>query len=278
MYRDFVSALRSCRDGDWYSALTTGYVEPNDRLLADIHYWPKGFTTMDSVVKRLEEMDWSRVRTLIGNIGETTRFEVQLTLMTENILARIGVRANQHDVYVIVGLDCTNIYSTDYQGRRVTVLCLESVDGTPDGLELLLSHEIHHWARQLKLDHDIFNSFLGERLVTEGLASCYSEEVQPGREPSTYCFVPASTADWVARNMDALDEVLTEERLLCADLVPMFLARTPPKSVANSLVVPPRSGYVYGYLKARGFLSRSGKTAQTATDVTWSDVLVACRS
>lgn len=101
------------------------------------------------------------------------------------------------DVYVIVGLDCTNIYSTQLNGSTITVLCLEATDGDFDVLELLLSHECHHWRRQQQTAHDIFNSSIAERMVSERIASNFSQEIQPERESSDYCCVPPNTVEWV---------------------------------------------------------------------------------
>ncbi|WP_134161187.1 DUF2268 domain-containing putative Zn-dependent protease [Alicyclobacillus sacchari] len=73
------------------------------------------------------------------------------------------------------------MYSTQFNGSTVTVLCVEATDGDYGLLELLLSHECHHWRRQQQTQHDIFNASIGERLVSEGLASYFSQEIQPGR-------------------------------------------------------------------------------------------------
>lgn len=183
------------------NAIQQNYFKIHEALLDKIHFKPKGFPTKESVENRIQSLGFGRYRSLLNRIGtDFNRFEEQLTTMADQILKKLEYTGPEQTIYVIIGLDCTNIYSTELNGSFVTVLCLEATDGDLDQLELLLSHECHHWRRQELMAEDILNSSMGERLVSEGLASYFSKEIQPGHDISDYCYVPSSTVEWVKAN------------------------------------------------------------------------------
>jgi uncharacterized protein YjaZ len=149
------------------------------------------------------------------------------------------------------------------------VLCLEAADGNFNELELLLAHECHHWTRQQQIAHDIFNSSTGERIVSEGLASRFSADIQPGRDVADYCYVPAETVDWVQENwslFESLHDELKDNRLM-----DVLFSRTPASPLFPGM--PPRTGYVYGYLKVKQFLEEVDKDAVTIAGVPWEVVM-----
>ena len=71
---------------------------------------------------------------------------------------------------------------------------------------MLLAHEYTHFIRKQKLCKDIFESSIGERFVTEGIASNYSREIVPYRKESEYCIVDEETVEWVKNNMDIIEK------------------------------------------------------------------------
>jgi uncharacterized protein YjaZ len=149
------------------------------------------------------------------------------------------------------------------------VLCLEAADGNFNELELLLAHECHHWTRQQQIAHDIFNSSTGERIVSEGLASRFSAEIQPGSDVADYCYVPAETVGWVQENwslFESLHDELKDNRLM-----DVLFSRTPASPLFPGM--PPRTGYVYGYLKVKQFLEEVDKDAVTIAGVPWEVVM-----
>jgi hypothetical protein len=271
VYRDFVTAVSKVESsGDWMKAIQRCYLDTHGDLLEQLHFKPKGFPTKQSVLERLRGLGRDRFDKLMSSIGnDFERFENRLTSLAERILKILNYTGPKQEVYVIVGLDCTNIYSTNLAGSPVTVLCLEAVDGDYNALELLLAHESHHWTRQQQVSHDIFESSLGERIVSEGLASCFSSEIQPGRDVADYCYVPVKTVEWVRENwslFESLHEELQDNRL-----IECLFSRTPVRPLFPGM--PPRTGYVYGYMKVRQFLKDANKDAITMSGVPWEVVM-----
>lgn len=170
---------------------------------------------------------------------------------------------------MIVGLDCTNIYSTHFNGSSVIVLCIDATDGDYGVLALRFSHECHHWRRQQQTPHDILDWSIGERLVSEGLASYFSQKIQPGQIISDYCYVPSSTVEWVRNNWDLLNKLhsdLNKSRPMSA-----LFSRTPNEQIIDGM--QPRTGYVYGYVKVSGFLEESLKSASELSGIQWETVM-----
>jgi hypothetical protein len=271
VYRDFVAAASKIEDSqDWMKAIQRCYLDTHEDLLEELHFKPKGFRTKQSVLERLEGLGRERFDKLMLSIGNDFEgFEDRLTALVERILKILNYSGPKQEVYVIVGLDCTNIYSTHLDGSPVTVLCLEAVHGDFNALELLVAHECHHWTRQQQVSHDIFDASLGERIVSEGLASCFSSEVQPGRDVADYCYVPVETVEWVRENwslFESLREELKDNRLM-----EFLFSRTPVRTLFPGM--PPRTGYVYGYMKVKQFLNDAKKDAVTMSGVPWEVVM-----
>lgn len=97
------------------------------------------------------------------------------------------------------------------------------------------------------LGTDIFESCIGERLVTEGIAKNYSREVVPRRSVAEYCIVDEPTTQWVRDNEVVLSG------LVCGELEGTRLMETLFYMYART-EYPPRCGYVYGYLIVRRYL------------------------
>lgn len=271
LYRDFVLAsLESQNPDGWSQRIQQDYLDVHRELLETIHFSPKGFPTSQEVKRRFEELGHRRFSKMLKAIGtDFTGFEQRLISIAERLLETLEYTGTEQDVYVIVGLDCTNIYSTQFRGSQVTVLCLEATNGDFAVVELLLSHECHHWKRQQQFTHDIFMSTVGERMVSEGLASYFSQEVQPGHGISDYCYVCPSTVEWVVNNWNILDAIHND--LNSSRLITTFFSRNPSEQIVNGM--PPRTGYVFGYLKVQQFLAGVQRNASQMSGVTWSAVM-----
>ena len=77
-------------------------------------------------------------------------------------------------LYLVLGCATTTIYTVTVDGMDVSVLCVESLGGSTQTFALYLAHEFTHFVRKDLLGTDIFESCVGERLVTEGIAESYS--------------------------------------------------------------------------------------------------------
>ena len=258
MYRDFVANLKESLSNDWVIPCER-YVRRNWDLLNKIHFQPKGFASYEQVMDRFLSLGQLRISGLLNNLTSQPTFESTIVSMTDRLLQRLGHQAADQDVYVIVGLDCTNIYSTDYEGRPVTVLCLEATNADLKEVELLLAHEAHHWKRQSMVSHNIFDHSVQERCVTEGLAACFTEEVQPGRDIHEYCFVPPETVAWVQSHLAEMGEMFQRTGGDNTAVMSALFSRYPKTLLIPGM--PPRTGYVYGYLLTKAFLKRVQKTS-----------------
>lgn len=267
VYRDFLTAVQDARDSEWVDQVWHQYIDRHYALLNRLYFRPKG---VEDPRRRLAQLGRNRFRPLVERIGLPDGFEQELTTMWADVLVRLHYQGPTYDVFVVVGLDATNIYSLTLDGQPVTVLCLEAVDAHRAGLQRLIAHESHHWARQSALGH--VTAAVGERLVSEGMAAVFSEEIGPGLHPASYCYVSEDTVEWVANHRDALQQwfpVLDGVHLM----EPLF-SRTynGPELMPG---MPRRTGYVYGYFACRAALDRDNGLVSAADMVAapWQKVL-----
>lgn len=133
---------------------------------------------------------------------------IDLKCVSEGIVNKLGdilkYKNINKKVYVIIGLNTTTIYSVKYKDEDVTVILLESTLGIEKNIKMLLAHEYTHWIREKEIKHNIFESCIGERFITEGIDCNFSEEVIPNKLKSYYSIVPDKTVDWVENNMDVI--------------------------------------------------------------------------
>ena len=274
IYRDFVKAYQNCySEGEWRRVFNKYYFSQNKKLLSEIYFKPKGFSIQESIFDRLAQLNKSYYSELIINVGDLDCFEITIKEMTNKVLKalKLGEEEINAEIYVIVGLNSTTIYSTEYEGKKVTVICLESVNGNIDGIQLLLAHECNHWMRQKAFRHDIFEHCVGERIVTEGLACAFSEEVCPNKSIAEYCIVPENTVRWTIENIQKLDDIITSQ-LNVNKLITQLFFRSPLEPLMRRM--PPRIGYVYGYLKVKEYLDRSNLSITDVTTLDWQKVLL----
>jgi hypothetical protein len=267
LYRDFLTAAHTASPVDWTDRVWQDYVGRHEALLNRLYFRPKGVKDPRG---RLTALGPGRFGPLLAQIGDPTAFEEDVRTLWGDVLARLHYHGPSYEVFVVVGLDVTNIYSLTMDGHPVAVLCVEAVDADRAGLRRLIAHESHHWARQAGLGHN--PSVVGERLVSEGLAAVFSEEVQPGLSPAAYCYVDAGTVAWVGQHRHLLQQWLSQLDSGC--LMDALFSRTydgPPLTAE----MPRRTGYVYGYFACQAALDCDGRrlSAVDRVDVSWQAVL-----
>jgi hypothetical protein len=174
-----------------------GYLQPHSDTLMRLHFQPKGFATVAALRARVQFLGRSRYEPMVRALAAQPRFEETLPATVGELLPLLGAPVPNMVVRVIVGLDCSNIYSLPVAGDAATVLCLEAVDADPAGARLLLAHEAHHWARQGVFGTGTLEGSVGERLAAEGLAIAFSRSMCPGLAPWECCFVPEDIWSWV---------------------------------------------------------------------------------
>lgn len=169
-------------------------------------------------------------------------------------------------LYLILGYHTTTIYSTVVNSEEISVLCLESLEGNLDKLKMLLAHEFTHYIRKRLLDCDIFDGCIGERIVTEGIASNYSREMVPSKEDSFYCIVSEDTVSWVAMHTDFIRNYIKNslcDNTLMRDLFYMYA----------DISFPARCGYVYGYFVVKKYLEENGVCVKDILGIDWKEIL-----
>ncbi len=134
---------------------------------------------------------------------------------------------------------------------------------------MLLAHEYTHWVREKEIKGDIFESCVGERLITEGIACSFSEEIVPEKPIDYYCIVPNETVKWVEDNIYLLDNMLKnhlEKKDMIYDLFYMFAKTTIPN-------MPVRTGYVYGYLKVKEYMKNNNLKIKDIVKIDWRMII-----
>ena len=178
-------------------------------------------------------------------------------------------KLDNYNIYVIIGLDTTTIYSTKYKGEDATVLLLESTEGNIDKLEMLLAHEYTHFVRKQIFKKDIFESSIGERLVVEGIGCNYSKEIVPYRKDYEYCIVNEDTVIWVKNNIEKVETHMKNKlnnNKLMRDYFYMYID-------TKKAGMPARVGYVYGYLKVKEYLEKNNLKIKDIINKPWQDIL-----
>ncbi|OLZ11434.1 DUF2268 domain-containing putative Zn-dependent protease [Sulfobacillus thermosulfidooxidans] len=269
LYRDFLPVIPR-HDGEWARTVFEQYIRPHYTLLNTVYFHPKGWLSLPDIMARLQALGpepFVSIRVLVGEHPET--FERDVADIIHDILSQLHYRGPTYDLFVLVGLDSTNIYSLRVNGQPTTVLCLEAAGGERAAIQRLLAHEGHHWARQHECSIGRPES-AGERLVAEGLAALFSEEIQPGLDAAAYCYVPPATVTWVTAHWKFLEGL--EGQLSDSSLIDALFSRNPKHLLLSDM--PPRTGYVYGYLKCREVIARrKGRSALEAVAMPWEQVL-----
>lgn len=252
--------------GGWSLGSDSEVVEYwNSDMLADLYFAPKRL----AAEAQTAALASPRFHRRIGHLSDLLA-RIDVVSACEEALSGFerdtGHHTGDERLFLIVGCDTTTIYTTGLGDEKVSVLCLESIDGDVDVLRMYLAHEYTHIVRQGLLRHDIFESCLGERLVTEGIAEAYSEEVVPGRRDAEYCIVDEATVAWVRSHREQLDELIAghlSDTSLMETLFYMFAA----------IDFPVRCGYVCGLYAVRAHLRRNGLAVRDVLGWDWTDIL-----
>lgn len=234
-------------------------------LLQDLYLAPKGIARERTQEALGSEAFCERLATTAAFL-QASSAAATCERMIASFEEDAGHSAGDVTLYLILGCATTTIYTAEIGGRHVSVLCVESLAGSPDTLRAYLAHEFTHWVRGRLVTHDIFESCVGERLVTEGIAENYSREVVPGLPDEAYCIVDVQTVRWV-RDNQPLMHGLVGERLADASLMePLFW-------MYADIEFPVRTGYVYGYDAVRHHLEEHGLAVRDILGIDWRDVL-----
>lgn len=211
----------------------------------------------------------------LGKLDKTIKFNNEVNVvdivngMFQDFVKDTGYELGDGKLYIIVGLDTTTIYSTNVDGEDVTVLCLEAINGDLDNLRMLLAHEYTHFIRKDLLKKDIFEECIGERIITEGIASNYSREMVPDMKDSDYTIVYDETVEWVSKNVIVIENIIRNnlnDNSLMSLLFYMF-AKIDIKDM------PVRCGYVYGYFKVKEYLERNNLYIKDIIGIDWKEIL-----
>lgn len=228
-----------------------------------------------------QKIEMEKIDEIITNDGYIQLIEqtiknisiINIEEVIKNIIKKLEttlkIEESEEEIFIIFGFHTTTIYSTEYQKKNVTVLLLESTLGLEENIKMLLAHEYTHWIRKKTFCHDIFESCMGERFVTEGIACNFSEKMVPNKKESYYCIVPQKTVNWVNQNMKIIDGLVKESLDSNKGMYNFFymFAKTIPDNM------PVRTGYVYGYLKVKKYLKENNKKVENIIKIGWEDIL-----
>ncbi len=237
----------------------------NNELIQKLYFIPKKIN-IDLIADKLNNEAYKEQLSNTIKYLNTINIEDEIEKLLKDFESNTGYILKDRKIYVIIGLNTTTIYSTSINNEEITVLCIESINGIYDKLKMLIAHEFTHFVRKNLLNKDIFESSIGERLVTEGIAINYSREMVPNKDESQYCIVSSSTIEWVKENIQFIEKYIKEEldnNNLMSDLFYMFA----------EIDFPVRSGYVYGYLKVKTYLEKNKLKVKDILGINWRDVL-----
>lgn len=236
----------------------------DNKLLDDIYFGPKKVdrNIIKEKIKDKEYLDkvTNTLNSFDSSIDDLVRERLNYFVKDTNY------DLSNEKLFLIIGCDTTTIYSIKYVDEEVTVLLLEATNGDKNKLDLLLAHEFTHFIRRRLLNKDIFEECIGERFVTEGIASNYSREIVPNKKDEDYCLVGVETVNWVKENINYLDRMV-KDKLNSSDLMKCFFY------MYADIDIPVRVGYVYGYWKVREFLDRNNLKIKDILDIDWKEIL-----
>ena len=237
-------------------------------LINSLYFQPKK-VNKDLIEEKINDSDYMNKLVKTINTYKDIDIEKIICEKINQFESDNSYKIDNYKIFVIIGLDTTTIYSTKYNGEDVTVLLLESTDGDIDNLNMLLAHEFTHFVRRQEFKRDIFEKSIGERFVVEGIGCNYSKEVVPNKEDYIYCIVNKDTVEWVKNNINKVEEHMKnkiESNELMYDYFYMF-------ADTNKTGLPPRTGYVYGYLKVKKYLENNNLKIKDIITKDWKEIL-----
>ena len=231
-------------------------------LIKSLYFTPKSISK-----KRIEEtidnQSFTNKIQLLSNLYARYSLPELCSDMIAEFERDCGVEVGEYTLYLILGCGTATIYSIELDSKPVTVLCLESLDGNLDILRMYLAHEYTDLVRKQLLKTDIFESCVGERLVTEGIAENYSRECVPGKQDGAYCIVDDTTVRWVQQHREALSTFDLYSPSQIEDLFYMFA----------DIDYPERTGYVYRYYAVKKHLDNNRLYVKDILSADWKTIL-----
>ena len=239
-----------------------------DEIIKQLYLIPKK-VKQDTLINKLNDKLYIQkvLRTILHY--KDKNIEKLLMQKINYFINDTGKSINDCDIYVIIGLDTTTIYSVKYKNKDVTVLLLEATDAKEENLDLLLAHEFTHFVRKNLFNRDIFENCIGERFIVEGIGCNYSREMVPKKEEFQYCIVNQETFEWVKNNIKKVELYMhgkLDSNELMSDYFYMF-------ADTYKTGMPVRIGYVYGYLKVKDYLNKHHLRIKDIIGLNWEDIL-----
>lgn len=239
------------------------YFIENSNLLDSIYFIPKKMNK-ENIYMKLSNEDYIEKIDSIRKLYNSINLESFINNAISSFLLETKQSIDSQEVYIIIGLESTTIYSTKYNDKNVTIILLESAISL-DYLVMLLAHEFTHWVRAKYINHDIFETCIGERFITEGIACAYSKEKVPNKNTHEYCIVPESTVKWCEDNIEKLDRLVIDKLDDKDDMAKYFY-------MFAKIDIPVRTGYVYGYLKVIDYLAKNKENIKDILTINWKDI------
>lgn len=252
-----------CSDLIYNNQDIADYFKHNNDLLKDLYFKPKKV-----------EFDKLDNKNYLNKVKKTISLYSKINLKdyVNNCILEFSndykIESLNKNLYIIIGFATTTIYSTKYENEDVTVILLESTNSLDD-LKMLLAHEYAHWVRQATSNIDIFETCIGERFITEGLACAYAKHNVPNKSDSYYCIVPDETVSWCKENMIFIDSI-SKGTLDNRDLMSLFFYMYANIEYSD---MPVRTGYVYGYLKVLKYMEENNINITDILTVDWETIL-----
>ena len=240
-------------------------------LINDLYFKPKKIDK-DLITKKMDDNNY--LNKVIKTIDAYKDIDIEklISKKINKFELDTGYKLDNYNIYVIIGLDTTTIYSIKYNNEDVTVLLLESTNGLIDNLDMLLAHEFTHFVRRQVFKKDIFENSIGERFATEGIGCNYAREIVPNKEEYNYCIVNKEVFEWVKKNTNkVIDHMMGKlnSNELMYDYFYMY-------ADTNKNGLPARCGYVFGYLIIKEYLEKNNLKIKDILSMKWEDLIKRC--
>ena len=239
----------------------------NDELIKALYFGPKGVSA-DTRDTALASPAFAQSLAKLRELSASCSLASQCSKLVAGFERDTGHSLAHGTLYLVLGCATTTIYTVTVDDSDVSVLCLESLGGSTQALALYLTHEFTHFVRKDLLNRDIFESCIGERLVTEGIAESYSADVVPDQTIATYCIVDEETVSWVEAHYNELEAYVRTGLDTSKLMEPLFY-------MFARIDFPVRTGYVFGYLVVRRYLQDQGLQTKDILGVDWRRVFCA---
>lgn len=246
LYRDFVRFLQALdRKEDPWECYQRHYLQPHQDFL--FAYW-RCFQWMDleqitQRVRRVRRGDYCSLETPPG--GQPPE---QIARETLRRCQQIVATATEPEVYLFVGFFSADAFVMPFKGKPVIGVGLERFKDF-SSLGIILAHEYCHWLRQCKIGNQ--PPTLGNKLLSEGLATVFSQLVFPHSPLHKYLFLSPERVSWCRQNLPILLKLIQPE-LNSYRLTALFFKK------GNS-EIPPRTGNYLGYRFVAEYMTRCGR-------------------